>query len=322
MTDIFQTLQNIGMIPVIKIDDPDKAVPLCRALADGGLPVAEITFRTPCAAEAIRRVHEAMPEILLAAGTVLTEKTVDEAIAAGASLIVSPGLSPDIVRYCQKKKIPVIPGCSSPSDVEAALALGLHTVKFFPAEAAGGLRMIQDMSAPYGDIRFMPTGGLNPQNILPYLSFSKVLCCGGSFMVKNEWIKNGDFETIRKTTEEAVLSMLDFHLMHIGINCENETEAKKNAALLSSLFGVSQKELPVSIFAGEGIELMKKPGRGRMGHIAIGCRFPDRALFYMARHGFLPDESTRKRNEQGETTFIYLQEEICGFAIHLVKHMR
>ena len=171
MTEINQKLYDIGIIPVIKIDNADDAVPLAKALIDGGLPAAEITFRTSCAAEAIKKITTAYPEMLVGAGTVLTTAQVDAAIEAGSSFIVSPGLNPKVVAYCVEKNIPVIPGCANPSDIEVAIELGLDTVKFFPAEAAGGLPMLKAMSAPYGAIKFMPTGGINADNILSYLKF-------------------------------------------------------------------------------------------------------------------------------------------------------
>ncbi|MDD7300875.1 MAG: bifunctional 4-hydroxy-2-oxoglutarate aldolase/2-dehydro-3-deoxy-phosphogluconate aldolase, partial [Eubacteriales bacterium] len=182
MNEILKKIGLYGIVPVVKIDDVDKAVPLAKALCDGGLPVAEITFRTKCAAEAIKRITTEFPQMLVGAGTVLTTDQADEAVAAGAKFIVSPGLNPKVVAHCQKIGVPITPGCSNPSDIEAALELGLDVVKFFPAEAAGGLPMIKAMSAPYGNLKFMPTGGLNESNILDYLKFNKILACGGSYM--------------------------------------------------------------------------------------------------------------------------------------------
>lgn len=191
MQDLYKRLYEIGIIPVIKIDDAAKAVPLAHALSEGGLPAAEITFRTSAAAEAIRAIADACPDMVLGAGTVLTVEQADEAKRAGAHFIVSPGLNPRVVKHCVEIGMPILPGCSNPSDIEAALELGLDTVKFFPAEAAGGLPMLKAMAAPYGNVRFMPTGGLNENNILSYLSFDKIIACGGSFMVKDEYIRAG-----------------------------------------------------------------------------------------------------------------------------------
>ena len=169
--DMIKKLSLAGLVPVIKVDDAQDAVPLCKALSDGGLPVAEITFRTAAAEEAIRRVHEALPHVILGAGTVITREQVDRAVAAGATYIVSPGLNPEIVKYCQEKNVPIVPGCANPSDIEVALSLGLRTVKFFPAEALGGLKLIKAMAAPYVDMTFLPTGGVNEKNLLDYIVF-------------------------------------------------------------------------------------------------------------------------------------------------------
>ena len=208
--EMINELYSIGLIPVIKIENPDDAVPLAKALIDGGLPAAEITFRTDAAAASIKAITDAYPDMLVGAGTVLTPEQADAAKEAGAKFIVSPGLNPNVVKHCIKIGIPIIPGTSNPSDIEAALELGLTTVKFFPAEAAGGLEMLKAMSAPYGNVRFMPTGGLNEKNILSYLAFDKIVACGGSFMVKEDYIKGGNFDKIRELTANAVSLMLGF----------------------------------------------------------------------------------------------------------------
>ena len=207
---IIENVYALGVIPVIKIENADDAVPLADALCRGGLPAAEVTFRTAAAGEAIRLMHEAFPNMLICAGTVLTPAQADEAMAAGASFVVSPGLNPDVVRHCVDKGIPIIPGCATPSDMERALSFGLSVVKFFPAEAAGGLSAIKAMSAPYSQLRFMPTGGINPDNLPTYLSFNKILCCGGSFMVPGGLMKAGDFDGIAALTQEAVRAVHGF----------------------------------------------------------------------------------------------------------------
>ena len=165
---------------------------------------AEVTFRTAAAEESIRRMTEAFPQMLVGAGTVLTKEQVDAAAAAGAKFIVSPGFDPEIVDYCLAREIPVLPGCATPSEVAQAVKRGMEVVKFFPAEQAGGLPMIKAMAAPYHQLRFMPTGGINPENLKDYLAFDKILCCGGSWMVKGDMIKAGEFDKITAMTKEAV----------------------------------------------------------------------------------------------------------------------
>lgn len=204
MKTIEEQFQEYGVVPVVVLEDARDALPLAQALTQGGLPCAEVTFRTQAAEESIRQMSARYPEMLVGAGTVLTTEQVERAVAAGAKFIVSPGFDPEIVDYCLGKKIPVFPGCITPSEVAQAVKRGLRVVKFFPAEQAGGIAMIKAMAAPYTMVRFMPTGGISAKNLKDYLSSDKVLCCGGSWMVKGDMIKNGEFDKIREMTKEAV----------------------------------------------------------------------------------------------------------------------
>ena len=315
--NVKEELYRTGIIPVVKLERAEDAVPLAKALRDGGLPAAEVTFRTGAAAQAIRHMTQELPEMLVGAGTVLSPAQADEAIAAGAKFIVSPGLNPKVVAHCQEKGIPMIPGVANPSDIEQALELGLDTVKFFPAEAAGGLPMLKAMAAPYGTLRFMPTGGLNMNNILPYLAYDRVLCCGGSFMVKDEWLKTGAFDTIRMQTRAAVLGMLGFSFWHVGLNTEDAAEAEKSARFLSGVFGLPMQETPKG-YLGPGFEVMKGKGPGHRGHIGISTHSVDRAVAYLDRMGVATDKDTAAYDDKGRMKFIYLKEEFLGFGVHLV----
>ncbi|MCL2638908.1 MAG: bifunctional 4-hydroxy-2-oxoglutarate aldolase/2-dehydro-3-deoxy-phosphogluconate aldolase [Oscillospiraceae bacterium] len=203
MNNILNQIKNCGIIPVIKIDNADDAVPLCKALADGGLNAAEITFRTEAAEEAIKRVSAELPEVLLGAGTVLNIETAKKAVSAGAKFIVSPGTNPEVVRYCTENGIAIIPGVCTPTDIEQGLAFGLTTLKFFPAEAAGGLKMLKAMSAPYTMVSFMPTGGIDEKNLAEYLSFKPVIACGGSWMCTAELIEGKNWAEITRLSREA-----------------------------------------------------------------------------------------------------------------------
>lgn len=316
--DILEKLSLAGLVPVIKVDDAQDAVPLCKALADGGLPVAEITFRTAAAEEAIRLVHEQLPNVILCAGTVLTCDQVDRAINAGAAAIVSPGFNPEVVKYCVDKGIPVCPGTSSPSDIEMALGFGLKAVKVFPAEAIGGVKLIKSMAAPYVDMHFMPTGGINEKNMLDYLSFDKILCCGGSWMVPGDAVKAKDWNRITELTRSAVNLMLGLELRHVGVNSGSPEQAMKDAKLLASLLGWEVKDGNSSTFCGTGFECMKKPGRGTNGHIAIGCNSLKRAKWHLEMRGFTFDEDSLVV-KNGKPIAIYLKDEFAGFAIHLVQ---
>jgi Entner-Doudoroff aldolase len=204
MSEMLQKIQKTGIIPVVVLNDVKDAKPLAKALCEGGLPCAEVTFRTEAAEESIRAMATEYPEMLIGAGTVLTTQQVDRAVAAGAKFIVSPGLNPKIVKYCIEKEVLIIPGAITPSEIEQAIELGLEVVKFFPAEAAGGLTMIQAMAAPYTKMKFMPTGGISEKNVKEYLAFSKIIACGGSWMVSGDLVKAGKFDEITRLTKEAV----------------------------------------------------------------------------------------------------------------------
>lgn len=203
MNNVLGNLKEIGIVPVVVLDDAKDAAPLAEALIEGGLPCAEVTFRTAAAEEAIRIMSEKYPAMLIGAGTVLTIDQVNRAVKAGAKFIVSPGCNPQVVQYCQNIGVPITPGVQTPSEIEQALSLGLDVVKFFPAEPAGGLKMIKAIAAPYTALTFMPTGGINAQNIRDYLAYSRILACGGSWMVKGDLIKAGDFDRIKELTREA-----------------------------------------------------------------------------------------------------------------------
>lgn len=200
---VLKEIEKIGIIPVVVLDRVEDALPLGKALVEGGLPCAEVTFRTAAAEESIRVMSENFPELLVGAGTVLTTDQVDRAVAAGAKFIVSPGLNPRIVKYCVEKGIVIVPGCANPSDIEQALENGLEVVKFFPAEAIGGLKLIKAMAAPYVGVKFMPTGGINAQNVRDYLAYDRIVACGGSWMVSGKLIKEGKFDEITELVREA-----------------------------------------------------------------------------------------------------------------------
>lgn len=318
MNEIISQFQKLGIIPVVKIDNAKDAVPLAKALCEGGLPVAEVTFRTDAAEEAIRLISEAYPEMLVGAGTVLTTEQVDRAVAAGAKFIVSPGLNPKVVKHCQEKNVPITPGTSSPTDIEMALELGLDVVKFFPAEASGGLAKIKAMAAPYTKVKFMPTGGINAKNLQSYLDFPKIVACGGSWMVSGELINSGNFDEIKRLTREAVNTMLGFEIRHVGINAKDENEAEDVAGSFEKLFGFTKKSGGSSVFAGTAIEVMKKPYLGTHGHIAIGTNYIERAIYHMELQGFEFDMDTAKYKD-GRLIAVYLKGELGGFAVHLVQ---
>ena len=204
MNEILKKIEEVRIVPVVVLEDAKDAAPLANALCEGGLACAEVTFRTDEAAEVIKEMKKARPDMLVGAGTVLTKEQVDQAVDAGAQFIVSPGLNPEIVEYCVNKNLTIIPGCANPSDVEQALKYHLEVVKFFPAEALGGLKLIKAMSAPYKNVKFMPTGGINPKNVKEYLDFKAIIACGGTWMVPKDAVENKEVDKIEKLTKEAV----------------------------------------------------------------------------------------------------------------------
>lgn len=203
MKTLEERFYDYAVVPVVVLNDADDAVPLADALIKGGLPCAEVTFRTDAAEESIRRICESFPDMLVGAGTVLTTEQVERAYKAGAKFIVSPGFDPEIIDCCISIGLPVLPGCITPSEIAQAVKRGLKVVKFFPAEQSGGVAMIKAMAAPYSMVKFMPTGGISTKNLADYLSCDKILCCGGSWMVKEDLIKSGSFDKITDMTKEA-----------------------------------------------------------------------------------------------------------------------
>lgn len=318
MNDILGRLGRLGIIPVVKIDNAEDAVPLGKALLDGGLPAAEITFRTDAAEAAIRAITKEYPDFLTGAGTILSVEQAKRAVDAGAKFVVSPGFSKPLVEYCLERQIAVIPGCSNPSDMTEAIQCGLEVVKFFPAEACGGINALKAMSAPFGSLKFMPTGGIDAKNMMSYLSFDKVLACGGSWMVREQLLKEGRFDEIMRLAAEAVQLMLGLELAHVGINTENADESLLVAEKLSFLFGFPIKQGNSSNFSGTAFEIMKGLGRGQHGHIAVRTNSLVRAAAYLERNGAKLDMSSVKGALE-QASSVYLKDEIGGFALHLLQ---
>lgn len=318
MKGMIEQFRNSALMPVVVLDNAKDAVPVADALRKGGIYCAEVTFRTAAAADSIRAMKQSFPDMLVGAGTVLSQEQVDAAVEAGAEFIVSPGLDPEVVDYCREKNIFIVPGISTASELEKAYTMGLQLVKFFPAEAAGGIDMIRSVAAPFSSMLFMPTGGISASNIQKYLKFPKVVACGGSWMVKKELISGGRFEEITRLSNEAMTSLLGFRLEHVGINAETEEEAAKTADAFCELFDFARLEKTESSFAGTAVEVMKGCGKGGKGHIAVGTYYVDRAKAYLEKKGICFDESSAKY-KNGELTCIYLEKEIAGFAVHLVK---
>ena len=318
MDEILQRIYEIGIIPVIAIDDAEQAVPLARALVAGGLPAAEVTFRTAAGEEAIRRISAEVPEMLVGAGTVLTKDQADRAIAAGSKFIVSPGFNPEITRYVIDKGVLMMPGTATPGEMEQAMSMGLNVLKFFPAEQNGGVAKLKALAGPYTNLRWMPTGGVNTKNMMDYLNFDRIVACGGTWMVKKDLIDGQKWDEITAICKEAVQTMLGFSLHHVGIPCGDADKAASTAKTICALFGFPYKAGNSSDFVGP-VECCKVEFPGERGHIAIGVNNIDRAIFHLGLQVVTFDESTRKIDEKGKTKAIYVQGDFGGFAIHLVR---
>lgn len=317
--EVVEQFGNIGIVPVIKLDKVENAEKLAKALRDGGINCAEVTFRAKGADEVIARMVKAYPDMMVGAGTVLSCEQADAAFAAGAKFCVAPGLNPKVVKHCLEKGIPFAPGLSSASEIEQAMELGLDFVKFFPAEQAGGLAYIKSVCAPYSSMRFMPTGGVNADNLNSYLAYNKIVCCGGSWIVPAKALAEENWAEITRLCKEAVDRMLGFELVHVGINCANPEEAESVADKFDAAFGFGKKVGNSSVFASTYIEMMKTPFRGDNGHIAIATNSVKRAVYQLKARGFEADESSFKFDASGELTVAYLKNQFGGFAVHLVK---
>ncbi len=318
--DIKKRLHGIGIIPAIAINHVEDAAPLANALCNGGLPTAEVTFRTAIAHDAMVEMKKARPDLLVGAGTVLTKEQVDSAIDAGAEFIVAPGLNPEIVKYVQSKGLLMIPGVASASEIEQALELGLDTVKFFPAEPLGGINTIKALCGPYKGINFMPTGGVNTKNMNEYLANPRIFACGGTWMVKTDMIDNKQFDELEKITHEAVMKMLGLTVKHVGVNATKD-EAADTAEQFASIMLGNVRETSKGYFGSNLVEVMNEGSwKGTKGHIAVGVNSVERAMAYYKAIGYEFDESTISYDEKGDAKFAYFKKEISGFAIHLINN--
>ena len=309
--DMFKTIYELGIIPVVAIDDADKAVPLAKALRDGGLPAAEITFRTAAAEESIRRITQECPDVLVGAGTVLTKEQCDRAIKAGAKFIVTPGFNPEMVAYIKSTGIPMMPGAATPGEMEQAMSTGLTNIKFFPAEANGGVAKLKALAGPYQAAKWMPTGGVNTKNLNDYLSFERILACGGTWLATSADIAEGKWDEITEKCKAAVKTMLGFTLGGIVIY-DGSDAVKAQAKALCSLFGFEYKETDSGVSAG-AVSFMKDDC-GAKGCIIINTLNGNRAMAHLKRMGAEIDPDIWY-DKKGNVSCFGLKETFAGFEI-------
>lgn len=316
--DYTQRLGNNAVVPVVVLDEVKDAVPTAKALLTGGIDVMEITFRTAAAPEAIKSVAETCPDMLVGAGTIINLDQCKQAVDMGAKFIVSPGFDLDVVGWCVENGITVTPGCVTPTEIMAALNLGVKIVKFFPANVYGGLNAMKNLSAPFGGVKFIPTGGVNAQNIGEYTAAPFVHTVGGSWVCAKTDIAAGNFDKITSLCREAVANSLGFELAHVGINMPDSDTALKVAADYGKMFAFGVKDGNSSAFAGSGIEVMKTMFRGKNGHLAIRTNHVGRAVVYLEKNGFAADLDNAKRKGD-RIVAVYLKDEVGGFAVHLLQ---
>lgn len=310
-------ISDIGLVPLIVLDNEDDAAPLGKALVSGGIPIAEVTLRTPAALKVIETMSCTVPELLVGAGTVHSVEQAKSAVEAGAKFIVTPGLNPKVTAWCNENGIDIIPGTVTPSDLEQALDMGITTCKFFPAEAYGGVKTLKALAGPYKNIKFMPTGGINENNMLDYLALGNVMAVGGSFMAPDKLVKENQWDQIASLCRQSINKMLGFSLLHVGINTKDAEDALSTAQKFSSLFSLPVTEFPGAYFSGSMVEVIKGKFLGTSGHIAVLTNDIDRAVSYFTRRGIDFNMETANRDGNGKLVTIYFKDEIGGFAIHL-----
>ena len=319
MTAMNEALRSGGILPVVAIDKIEYAVPLATAIVEAGLPGMEITFRTECAADAIRAIRKAFPDLLIGAGTILSRALANEALAAGADFLVTPGFNPKVVTYAIEKNVPVYPGVTTPAEIEEAMEMGLEVLKFFPAEMSGGIAKLKILAGPYKNIKFIPTGGIDEKNFKDYLALDNVVAVGGSFMIAKKAMTTGNFEAVKAELDRIIDVMLDMSLTHVGINHSCEEESLNTAKELEHAFHMPYNVGNSSIFSGvKEFELMKKGGRGIHGHISIGVTDIDRGIRFLQARGVAVNMDSMV-TKNGKKIAVYLEKEIGGFAFHLMK---
>lgn len=319
MAEIIEQVSAIGLIPVIaNVKSVDDAANLSKALFDGGIPVAEVTFRMPKAEEIIAAMVKSNLDLIVGAGTVTTKEQADLAISAGAKFLVSPALNETVIRHSQERGVPIIPGIATPSELDKAIGLGLDFVKFFPSEPNGGLAAIKAFCGPYKGVKFLPTGGISLENLANYLAFDRIAACGGTFMLGDN-LETVNWTGITELCQQAVSVMLGLELVHVGVNSASADDAMASASRFADVFHFSKPKVGnSSIFVGTVMEYMKSPYLGKNGHIAFKTNSLDRAVNYLSFMGVRFNKDSEKRDPSGKLKAIYLQEEIAGFAIHLV----
>ena len=315
--DVLKRLAQSGVVPVVVLEDAKDAVPTAKAMLAGGIDVMEITFRTAAAADSIKAVAQECPDMVVGAGTVINLEQCKLAVECGAKFIVSPGYDEETVAWCCDNGIPVTPGCVTPTEIMMALKHGLKVLKFFPANVYGGLSAIKSLAGPFGGVKFIPTGGVNAQNLAEFISSPYIHAVGGSWICPKADIAAGNFDKITALCKEARKTLLGFEVAHIGINTPDADAAMDVCKAFNHAFDFNVKQGNSSNFASTGVEVMKTMFKGANGHIAIRTNKMIPAIAEMERRGYELDMDSVK--DKNNIKAVYFKNEIGGFAVHLLQ---
>lgn len=315
--DVLKRLAQSGVVPVVVLEDAKNAVPTAKAMLAGGIDVMEITFRTAAAADSIKAVAQECPDMVVGAGTVINLEQCKLAVECGAKFIVSPGYDEETVAWCCDNGIPVTPGCVTPTEIMMALKHGLKVLKFFPANVYGGLSAIKSLAGPFGGVKFIPTGGVNAQNLAEFISSPYIHAVGGSWICPKADIAAGNFDKITALCKEARKTLLGFEVAHIGINTPDADAAMDVCKAFNDAFDFNVKQGNSSNFASTGVEVMKTMFKGANGHIAIRTNKMIPAIAEMERRGYELDMDSVK--DKNNIKAVYFKNEIGGFAVHLLQ---
>ena len=315
--DVLKRLAQSGVVPVVVLEDAKDAVPTAKAMLAGGIDVMEITFRTAAAADSIKAVAQECPDMVVGAGTVINLEQCKLAVECGAKFIVSPGYDEETVAWCCDNGIPVTPGCVTPTEIMMALKHGLKVLKFFPANVYGGLSAIKSLAGPFGGVKFIPTGGVNAQNLAEFISSPYIHAVGGSWICPKADIAAGNFDKITALCKEARKTLLGFEVAHIGINTPDADASMDVCKAFNDAFDFNIKQGNSSNFASTGVEVMKTMFKGANGHIAIRTNKMIPAIAEMERRGYELDMDSVK--DKNNIKAVYFKNEIGGFAVHLLQ---
>ena len=315
--DVLKRMACAGIVPVVVLEDAKDAVPTAKAMVAGGIDVMEITFRTAAAADSIRAVAAEVPDMLVGAGTVVNLEQCKLAVECGAKFIVSPGYDEEVVSWCCDNGIAVCPGCVTPTEIMMALKHGLKVLKFFPANVYGGLGAIKALAGPFGGVKFIPTGGVNLQNVGEFIADSHIHAVGGSWVCPKADIAAGNFDKITELCKESRKALLGFEVAHVGINCADADVCDQVCDAFAAAFDFGVKKGNSSNFASTGVEVMKTMFKGANGHIAIRTNKMTPAIAEMERRGLELDMDSVK--DKNNIKAVYFKNEFGGFAVHLLQ---